>query len=105
MFKNRDELLEYLLSNDFVDKYSEAEYRYFLLAFRENYRELSSLYEQEQDKAKARDKEIQRLDKVIKEMQKANENLSKVNRRLRGEITKHQKKTWIGRIFTSFDFD
>ena len=105
MFKNRDELLEYLLSNDFVDKYSEAEYRYFLLAFRESYRELSSLYEQIQATSEGRDKEIQRLDKKIKEMQQANQNLSKVNKRLRGEITKHQKKSFFGRLFTSFDFD
>lgn len=42
MFNNKQDLYEFLLTNDFNDKYSNIEYKYLLLSFREYFRKLHS---------------------------------------------------------------
>lgn len=42
MFKNREDLIDFLLTNDFDEKYSDLEYKYFLLAYKETFRNLHS---------------------------------------------------------------
>jgi len=47
MFESKEDLYDFLLTNDFNEKFSDAEYKYFLLGFksllREMYSEQSSL--------------------------------------------------------------
>lgn len=42
MFDNKQDLNDFLLTNDFNDKYSDIEYKYLLMSFREFFRKLHS---------------------------------------------------------------
>jgi hypothetical protein len=42
MFDNKEDLYDFLLTNDFNEKYSDIEYNYFLLGFKSLLREMYS---------------------------------------------------------------
>jgi chromosome segregation ATPase len=42
MFDSKEDLYDFLLTNDFSEKYSDADYKYFLLGFKSLLRELYS---------------------------------------------------------------
>lgn len=97
MFNNKNDLHDFLLTNDFNDKYSDIEYKYLLLSFREFFRKLHS-------ENQGLTRQISSLDSQIEEYKKTQESTDiqlTVNKHyingLKSKLSR--KKPWYKRLF------